>query len=276
MMDSLASLAANDPTLQAARENQPEIADQEMIAPRQRQKRPNRRSAKSQPVNVSGSASTSHTTKPAIPTREIARLAAQVFGGSTLLLALWLEAPEVAMTPQEAQAIAKPAARILARSLWFNQVYAWLMKTAGKDKDMIALLIAIGAYSWRVAPLVGDKLNEKGGLNGVILGTVAGVRERKAQSDEQKAARLNVRNARQRVSRFQRNERSERRERTAGHDGETGSVRSDSGGPASESGATGGEYTWPTIIGGYAAIVADPLETGVVRPDSGGIRPLAR
>lgn len=161
------------------------------------------------------------------------------------------------MTPAEAQAIAKPAARILARSLWFNQLYTWLMKTAGKDKDMVALLLALGMYTWRVAPLVGDKLNEKGGLNGVILGTVAGVRERKAQSDEQKAARLNVRNARERVSRFQRAERAEQRSEQR---------------EQQPSESAGDAPSWPAVIGGYAAIVSDPLETGVVRPGSGGVR----
>lgn len=186
-----------------------------------------------------------------------------MFGGSTLLLAMWLEAPEVAMTPAEAQAIAKPAARILARSAWFVQLYTWLMKTTAKDRDLVALLIAIGAYTWRVSPLVSAKLNEKGGLNGVFTGTLAGVRERRAQADEQKAAQLNQRNARRRVSLFRQREQAQP------------ASGSDEGGESGNAAATGEHINWPTVLGGYGALVSDALETGVVRPGSGGVRPSA-
>lgn len=83
-------------------------------------------------------------------TRELAQLLAKVIGGASILVALAVQADEAAMTPQEANDIARPAARLLAKSGWAARV----THLAGKGGDYIDLTLALATYGLRVYPLI--------------------------------------------------------------------------------------------------------------------------
>ena len=83
-------------------------------------------------------------------TRELAQLLAKLIGGASLLVALAVQADEAAMTPQEANDIAKPAARLLAKS----SVAARLVQLTGKGSDWIDLTLAVASYGLRLYPLI--------------------------------------------------------------------------------------------------------------------------
>jgi hypothetical protein len=85
---------------------------------------------------------------------EMSRLLSKLIGGASVLLAFGLvgaEAAEsVAMTAQEASAIATPAARLLSKSRWARQAAT----LAAKSSDAIDLTLALGAYLMRVYPVI--------------------------------------------------------------------------------------------------------------------------
>lgn len=291
MNTPLAERETQDPFLQAARMNGlPETEAEPPVEtePRKRRGRP-RGSGKPRTHGVSVSASGKQTSA-ALPTREIARMLARMVGGSTMLLATWLAEPSAAMTVAEAQAIAKPAARILSRSVWFHRLYTWAIRTTARDRDTLALLLAIGAYSYRVAPLVAAKVNDGGGVHNVLLGGIERIRWSRAQHAERQAATHAQRGAASRGTNGDATGgatgRRERQPRSGSgivppppppsypRDGATGDGGQGSGsdGAAQQS----QQSHWPIVAGGYGALVADALETGVVFPGSGGVRPPTR
>lgn len=85
--------------------------------------------------------------------RELASMLARMLGGATVLLALWLEAEAAALTPDEADAIAEPLARIL------NRHWKQAAKRLIELDDYAAVSLAIGAYCIRIAPLVAGRMN---------------------------------------------------------------------------------------------------------------------
>lgn len=103
-----------------------------------------------------GSGATSRKAKPApapraTGTRELAQLLARAIGFISIPVALALAAEEAAMTPQEASDIARPAARLLAKSKWA----ALLMEYAtGSRSDWGKLIFAVLMYGARLAPLM--------------------------------------------------------------------------------------------------------------------------
>lgn len=101
--------------------------------------------------------------------RELADMFAKLLGGSSVLLAMWIDVEEAALLPQEADAIAEPLARILARSQWGKKASKYLL---GAD-DYIALSIALGAYTLRVYPLIAARVSQ----NRVIRPTTEPVRK---------------------------------------------------------------------------------------------------
>lgn len=86
--------------------------------------------------------------------KELASVLAKVIGGASMILALFLvgptEAETVAMTPAEADAIAKPAARMLAKSALAKRAAA----LAARGGDAIDLALALAGYALRVYPLI--------------------------------------------------------------------------------------------------------------------------
>ena len=82
--------------------------------------------------------------------KELAQLLAKVIGGSSILIALVLQADEAAMTAQEANDIARPAARLLAKS----SLAARMTQLAGKGSDWIDLALAVATYGLRLYPLI--------------------------------------------------------------------------------------------------------------------------
>ena len=82
--------------------------------------------------------------------KELAQLLAKVIGGASILIALVLQADEAAMTPQEANDIARPAARLLAKS----SLAARMAHLAGKGSDWIDLTLAVATYGLRLYPLI--------------------------------------------------------------------------------------------------------------------------
>ena len=91
------------------------------------------------------------TTAPrAAGAKELAQLLAKVIGGASILIALVLQADEAAMTPQEASDIAKPAARLLAKS----SLAARMAQLAGRGSDWIDLTLAVATYGLRLYPLI--------------------------------------------------------------------------------------------------------------------------
>ena len=82
--------------------------------------------------------------------RELAQLLAKVIGGASILLAVVIQADEAAMTPQEANDIARPAARLLAKS----SLAARMTALAGKGGDWIDLTMALATYGLRLYPLI--------------------------------------------------------------------------------------------------------------------------
>jgi hypothetical protein len=87
-------------------------------------------------------------------TRELAQGMAKAIGVLSVVLATWLlEMPEAALTPLEANDIAKPAARLLAKS----QLGQWLIRLltgSAMGGDAGKLTWALLLYGWRIAPLV--------------------------------------------------------------------------------------------------------------------------
>jgi len=81
---------------------------------------------------------------------------AKLLGGGSVLLAMWLDVEEAALTPDEASAIADPLARIINRAAWGKMIAKRLV---GAD-DYLALSLALFAYGVRIYPLVAAKLNE--------------------------------------------------------------------------------------------------------------------
>ena len=88
--------------------------------------------------------------------RELADTFAKLLGGGSVLLAMWLDVEEAALTPDEASAIADPLARIINRASWGKAIAKRLI---GAD-DYLALSLALFAYGVRIAPLVAAKLQE--------------------------------------------------------------------------------------------------------------------
>ena len=82
--------------------------------------------------------------------RELAQLLAKVIGGASILVAVLLQADEAAMTPQEANDIARPAARLLAKSGWAQRALAM----TAKGGDWIDLTLAVATYGLRLYPLI--------------------------------------------------------------------------------------------------------------------------
>lgn len=82
--------------------------------------------------------------------RELAQLLAKLIGGASLVIALALDADEAAMTPQEANDIAKPAARLLSKSSFA----ARMLSMTSKGSDWIDLTFAVAAYGLRLYPLI--------------------------------------------------------------------------------------------------------------------------
>lgn len=98
-----------------------------------------------------GAATRKGTAAPRLAgTRELAQLLAKVIGGASILVALAVQADEAAMTPQEANDIAKPAARLLAKSGWAVR----MTQLAGKGGDYVDLALALATYGLRVYPLI--------------------------------------------------------------------------------------------------------------------------
>ena len=97
---------------------------------------------------------TTRKSAPAVPrmagARELAQLLAKLIGGASLVIALALDADEAAMTPQEANEIAKPAARLLSKSSWA----ARMLSMTSKSSDWIDLTFAVAAYGLRLYPLI--------------------------------------------------------------------------------------------------------------------------
>ena len=91
---------------------------------------------------------------PSVPraagAKELAQLLAKVIGGASILIALVLQADEAAMTAQEANDIARPAARLLAKS----SLAARMTQLAGKGSDWIDLTLAVATYGLRLYPLI--------------------------------------------------------------------------------------------------------------------------
>ena len=88
--------------------------------------------------------------------RELADTFAKLLGGGSVLLAMWLEVEEAAMTPAEADAIAEPLARIINRAAWGKLIAKRLI---GAD-DYIALSVALFSYGVRIYPLLAAKASE--------------------------------------------------------------------------------------------------------------------
>ena len=82
--------------------------------------------------------------------RELAQLLSKLIGGASVLAAMFLETPELAMTAPEANDIAKPAARLLAKS----SAAARLVALAGKSSDYVELTFAVAAYGLRIWPVL--------------------------------------------------------------------------------------------------------------------------
>lgn len=97
-----------------------------------------------------GSASRPSVRPSVAGTRELAQLLAKVIGGASILIALVLQADEAAMTPGEANDIAKPAARLLGKSGWA----ARMTQLAGKGGDWVDLTLALATYGLRLYPLI--------------------------------------------------------------------------------------------------------------------------
>lgn len=105
-----------------------------------------------------GAASASSVSSPSsargASAKELASMLAKLFGGASMVLALFLvgpaDAPEVAMTPGEAQAIADPAARMLAKSRLAKRAAA----LAAKGGDALTLTFAVASYGMRIYPLL--------------------------------------------------------------------------------------------------------------------------
>jgi len=88
--------------------------------------------------------------------RELADTFAKLLGGGSVLLAMWLDVEEAALTPDEASAIADPLARIINRASWGKSIAKRLI---GAD-DYLALSLALFSYGVRIYPLVAAKLQE--------------------------------------------------------------------------------------------------------------------
>lgn len=82
--------------------------------------------------------------------RELADTFAKLVGGGSVLLAMWVEVEEAALTSEEAQAIAEPLARIINRASWGK---AMAKRLIGAD-DYLALSLALFSYGVRVYPLI--------------------------------------------------------------------------------------------------------------------------
>lgn len=86
----------------------------------------------------------------AIGARELALMIKQVIGGLSIACALALDVDEIAMSGEEAQAIARPLSRILLKSSMAGQVLA----LANKGGDWAALGWASLMYAIRIYPLI--------------------------------------------------------------------------------------------------------------------------
>ena len=86
--------------------------------------------------------------------RELASIIGLVLGGTTDLLATWLDVEAAALTDEETAAIADPAARILNRQAWGKKAGKYLIN----GSDYILLTYGITSYSLRIAPLVRAKM----------------------------------------------------------------------------------------------------------------------
>ena len=105
--------------------------------------------------------------------RELADTFAKLLGGGSVLLAMWIEVEEAAMTPQEADAIAEPLARIINRAAWGKAIAKRLI---GAD-DYIALSVALFSYGVRIYPLIAAKVQE----NANTRRTAAPIRQKPAE-----------------------------------------------------------------------------------------------
>lgn len=101
--------------------------------------------------------------------RELADMLAKLLGGSSILLAMWIDVEEAALAPGEADAISEPLARIISRSQWGKKAAKHLL---GAD-DYVALALALGSYTLRIYPLIAARVSQ----NRVIRPTAEPVRK---------------------------------------------------------------------------------------------------
>lgn len=106
-----------------------------------------RRTSSRRKAKPSGSGATAPTLAG---TRELASMLAKAIGMASILIAVYVGSDEAAMTPQEANDIARPAARLLAKTRWAAQLFA----LTGKNKDWASLALALITYSVRIWPLL--------------------------------------------------------------------------------------------------------------------------
>ena len=97
----------------------------------------------------SGGAGATHAPRVS-GSRELAQLLAKLIGGASILVAVVLQADEAAMTPAEANDIARPAARLLAKSGWAQRA----LSMTAKGGDWIDLTLAVATYGLRLYPLI--------------------------------------------------------------------------------------------------------------------------
>lgn len=88
--------------------------------------------------------------------RELAAMLSKLLGGGSVLLAMWIDVEEAALTADEATAIAEPLARIINRS---NMLKPLAKRLLGAD-DYLALTLALFSYGMRVYPLIAQKATQ--------------------------------------------------------------------------------------------------------------------
>lgn len=93
--------------------------------------------------------------KPASPAQLAATLR-QTFGTTSVILALLVGVPDIAMTADEAQSIADPAARLLAHSKLIKRLSGKIASSG----DWLDLIFASAMYGLRVYPAILAKLQE--------------------------------------------------------------------------------------------------------------------
>ena len=130
-----------------------------------------------------GARSASSVSAPRVTgAKELASVLAKVIGGASVVLALFLVGPDdagdVAMTTSEANAIAQPAARMLAKSRLAKRAAA----LAARGGDAVDLALALATYALRIYPLIVTRqaqaaaLAQRGSSPYATAGQATGVR----------------------------------------------------------------------------------------------------